>query len=262
PDGSDLSLVAGGLTPQQEAQLERFGQRIDNSPVSSLVLNTGRSWIATEFLCSAIRSDKLHYALVEHGCELWDVRSGQQVDLEYCAAQSPDPAVFAGVLASRQHIRHLIEWFVDDGARQLCDELKFDGQLRAQLDKSWNLTFGVPHELEGDHVYATLQQLVARQPDLAGEFVFHYSRWNRYLDVMGTMDKGAGLALTMSLLEQPLDYSAAIGDGLNDIAMLEKAALPVCPANAEAAVRELCSQRGFVSQQHFVDATLDWLNTL
>ncbi len=260
PDGAPLPLYESECISTDYHRLGQFGELLDNSPVTCFVLNTGRSWQATHFLCQAINSGKLRYALVEHGAQLWDVRSQTPVDIE-----NLDHSIlgFDEALASRNRLQTLVEWFDEEGSRQLAERMSYAGALLHQPDKSWNLTFAVPGELDGDEVFAQLQSLISSSPDFAAaQFTYHYSRWNRFIDVMGGMDKGLGMAAVMALLGLSNPHTAAIGDGLNDLSMLQQARTPVCPANAEPAVIDLCGADGYVSDKRFIAATEDWLSRL
>ncbi len=79
---------------------------------------------------------------------------------------------------------------------------------------------------------------------------------------MGRIDKGDGVEIITSLLAESHNptqaiTSIAIGNGLNDLPMLEVATLPFCPGNAEPEVCEFCRSRsGIVSEHDFIEATL------
>lgn len=261
-DGQELPFKPETLSSSEVAALAELGRCVDASSLDHLVLNTGRSWEATGFLCDAIASRKLRFALVEHGSELWDVMADQKIDFEGVAAVSGHPEALAA-LASTKKIRSLIRWFQDSGRQELCRRMGYGGNLTAQLDKTTNLTFLLPLELDGDQVISVLQELIASHEVFGAEsLVYHHSRANRFVDVMGTMNKGIGLSLTMEHLGYDLAQSAAIGDGLNDIPMLETVAFPICPANSEDAVRKICRENGHASSSLYIGATLEWVAML
>ncbi len=99
------------------------------------------------------------------------------------------------------------------------------------------------------------------------DLVFHHNDTDGYVDVMGPLDKGDGVELITSLFSSTQVPSAAIntiavGNGLNDMPMLQAAEIPVCPANAEPEVKAYCRNHpGVVSDYEFIHATLDWLET-
>ena len=261
PDGTPLALAGHEFTDAEARRLRQFGAVLDGSAARQLVLNTGRSWEATRFICDAINSNKIQYALVEHGAELWDVTKNKPVPFGNTTV-SVIPAL-SQALASRAAIAGLIDWFESEGAFRLAAAVDYSERLPYARDKSWNLTFSVPDALDGDEVFNNLKALIRREPQFqqAG-FVYHYSRWNRFIDVMGTMDKGLGMIATLAHLRMDSPRVAAIGDGLNDLSMLKRATIPVCPANAEAQVIELCQSSGYASKHHFIDGTTDWLAQL
>jgi len=262
PDGRPLAFRKDSLMPHDTKCLAELGRRIDDSPLDHLVLNTGRSWLATRFLADAIASKKLRYALVEHGAELWDIQTGQGIDLMTIARRINHLEAVAA-LASVEAIPKLLSWFKVGGHQALGHRLGYTGTMEAQLDKTKNLTFHLPDGIDGDTALRTLKELINSQSEhQQDQLVYHYSRWNRFVDVMGTMDKGIGLTLAMAHLGIDIERSAAIGDGLNDIPMLMAAALPICPQNAESKVKNLCEPSGTVSSSSYINATLDYLESL
>ena len=262
PDGRPLGFQEDSLVTLDKAGLAELGRSIDDSPIVHLVLNTGRSWLATRFLAEAIASKKLRYALVEHGAELWDTNTGQRIDLMTLALRTGHTEAIEA-LKSVARVPELIRWFEQKGRQELAQRLGYPRALVAQPDKTNNLTFHVPEDLDGDAVLATLKALIQSEPEHQHDrFVYHYSGWNRFVDVMGIMDKGIGLTLTMAHLNTSMKQSAAIGDGLNDIPMLSAAQLPICPQNAELKVQQLCQTAGIVSSSSYINATLDYLKTL
>lgn len=259
-DGAELGFDDASLSAAQANALRNLGRAIDDSPVEQVVLNTGRGWPATAYIGPAIASSKLRYALVEHGAQLWDLHNHTLVDLDELAARSKHPRALAA-LASTRRITGLIDWFADRGAVQLSSLLKFDGVLQVKADKTLNLTFAVPPQVDGDAAVDQLRLLVDRETSFAADgLIYHYSRSNRFIDVMGTMDKGLGVHLTVDYLAGEMSRTAAIGDGLNDLPMLEAVAVPVCPANAEPAVQDLCERRGYRSAASWIGAGHAWLD--
>ena len=258
-DGHPLSYTGDALTGSQQQRLRELGEIIDASPISHFVLNTGRSWEATTFLCDAMECQKLAFAVVEHGAELWDVPNRRAVDLDAIAKHSAIEGL-REALASRHYVAELLDWYHQTGANELCERFDYSEPLDRTLDKSWNLTVSVPDELDSDAVFEHLQRLVEGHESLSqASFTYHHSRWNRFIDVMSTMDKGIGVALVMEHLGIDASLSAAVGDGLNDVSMLERVGTPVCPANAESRVVELCRTHGYASRRDYIDATIDWI---
>jgi len=262
PDGQELAFSNGSLKSVELQKLTELGKAIDASSIEHLVINTGRSWSTTRFLCHAISSTKLRYALVEHGAELWDVKKGQQLDLTKLASESGVDGA-SDALKSTGEIPSLIQWFLDCGRYELAEQCEVSGTLNVEVDKSSNLTFRIPPSLNGDLVIKRLKKLIAAQTNFRSDrFVYHYSSWNHFVDVMGLMDKGIGLSLVMEDLKLDPTCAAAIGDGLNDLPMLLLAGRSLCPANAVAAVRQYCEENGYASSASYIDATFDWLASL
>ena len=258
-DGERIGFSMEMLSSDQRSVLEALGSRLDRSNVTEFVVNTGRSWAATEYLCRTIGSARVRYALVEHGSELWDLATGTHIDLQTFAHDS-GLATIAEALSGVTSVRTLMAWFENEGTEQLCDALGYDGPVGAQLDKRSNLTLPIPDGIDGDVMMASLENIVAAQPQFAAEaFVYHHSRGDRFVDVMGTMDKGLGVELVLRFLEEHRDNAVAVGNGLNDLPMLQAVGLPICPANAEPAVRAFCLDKGHVSPFAYIDATNAWL---
>jgi len=135
------------------------------------------------------------------------------------------------------------------------------------LDKVANLTLDARNGLDSEEIYITLQDVVkSNAPFDSNQLVFHHSAADGYVDVMGQINKSDGVNVVTSLLAQKTNSikninSIAIGNGLNDMPMLEVATIPVCPRNAEPEVRALCQSRsGVVSEYGFIDATLSLLD--
>lgn len=202
---------------------------------------------------------KLAFAVVEHGAELWDVSSRRAIDLDAIAKNSGIEGLH-DALASRHQVAELLGWYHRTGASELCERLGYSESLTRALDKSWNLTVSVPDELNSDAAFEHLRLLIEGHESLSqADFTYHHSRWNRFIDVMSTMDKGLGVALVMEYLGIDISLSAAVGDGLNDVSMLEKVGTPICPANAESSVVDFCRVHGHASTRRYIDATLDWI---
>ena len=78
---------------------------------------------------------------------------------------------------------------------------------------------------------------------------------------MSSIDKADGIRRVTSAVQpaEPI-HTIAVGNGLNDLPMLEAADTPLCPANADATVIQACAH-GVVSPHAYVDATIAWLDS-
>ena len=257
-DGKPLGLEPESLSIEQERALEDLGRLLDRSRITAFVLNTGRSWAATEYLIRSIASAKLRFALVEHGSELWDIEAGQTVDLERLAERNGLPETAAALRTSRR-IGDLIAWFHEAGNARLCRRVGHDGTLTV-LAKNTNLTISTPDPIDGSVLLSALRNLIEVQPEFSEDrFVYHHSKPDGFVDVMGTMDKGLGVELLVRHIDGEFGDTVAVGNGLNDLPMLESVALPVCPANAEPRVKALCRARGHLSSHVYIDTISEWL---
>lgn len=64
----------------------------------------------------------------------------------------------------------------------------------------------------------------------------------RFMEIITAgIDKGVGLSLLSQKLDIPLSEIMAAGDNYNDIPMLQKVGLSVCPANAVDEVKAVCN---------------------
>ena len=143
------------------------------------------------------------------------------------------------------------------------------GTVVPVLDKEANLTLDARDGVDSQLIYNEIKALVNTEaPFPVNELVIHHSLADGYVDVMGKIHKGDGTEVITSLLRklsQSTDalHTIAIGNGLNDMPMLEAVTTPMCPANAEPEVREYCHSRsGIVSEHDYIDATLRWLDDL
>ncbi|MDQ2867185.1 MAG: HAD-IIB family hydrolase [Verrucomicrobiota bacterium] len=104
-------------------------------------------------------------------------------------------------------------------------------------------------EEEMDRITRFIDGARAKQPE------FHYQRNTIYLRFChADYHKGAALAELARLIEIPREAIFAAGDHHNDLSMLDGryAAMPACPANAIAEVKETVrAAGGYVAQREF-----------
>ena len=159
-------------------------------------------------------------------------------------------------------MQELISWFIEHGQDIFAHRLGLDSPLEIHGNQRGNLTFKVPDNQDGEALMASLHNwLTSDSPFTDTSFNYHHSRSDGFIDVMGAMDKGKGIDLAVAYLEANLDQTVAVGNGLNDLEMLQTAGLAICPANAEPEVKAICREIGMVSEHSFINATKDWLRT-
>ena len=237
------------LSPQSD-KLRTLGNSIDRSAIDHLVINTGRSLDDTLPLVKAIGSKKLRYIVAEHGAIYHDMLTDRLIDPGGLITLKLDP------------IKQFISWYNTTGYQIMNQRV---GEMPI-LAKSANLTLDARNDLDARVVFDTLQEIAkAEAPVNFNELVFHFSEADGYVDALGKVDKGDGIKVIKSILadNEPSEKSQivfAVGNGLNDMPMLEMASVPICPANSEPEVKAYCRSRsGFVSRHQCIDATLDWL---
>lgn len=250
---ANTPIPIGGkqLPLSQLEKLGELGRKIDDSSIDHLIINTGRSMVDTLFIVDAIASRKLQYVIAEHGAIYRDVKNKKNL-------------VPQGVLVEKLDVIHkFIHWYRDTGAKILNERVGTEVPI---LDKEANLTLDARNGLDSQYIYNVLQEVVKiHAPFDYSQLVFHHSAADGYVDAMSQVDKGDGVGVVTALLSQMYGTSEniksiAIGNGLNDMPMLEVATIPACPKNAEPEVREFCRSRsGLVSEYEFIDATLKWL---
>jgi hydroxymethylpyrimidine pyrophosphatase-like HAD family hydrolase len=262
PDGAALDIATCILTEQQRFALKEFGELLDSSAVTHLVVNTGRSWQATKFICEAINSTKVRYVLTEHGSELWDLKTNTALDL-MMISEALGLVTIRAALKSVRHVRDLMLWFQTTGNSLVCADMGYPGLISCLDDKTSNLTLRIPSEVDGDSLLSALQASILNEENFAGvEFVFHHNRADGFIDVMGEIDKGMGVELVTRYLGGSYAETFAIGDGLNDLPMFHAVNYPICPANAMVAVQDLCKARGYRSDASYIAAVTTWLTGL
>ncbi|MBL4680166.1 MAG: HAD family phosphatase [Pseudomonadales bacterium] len=260
-DGNPLGFTEETLSVEHATELANLGELLDLSDVEHFIINTGRTWYDTEYLCNAINSRKARYALVEHGSSLWDIQSGQQIDLVTLSKKLGLEHASAA-LATIERVQELIIWFRSGGNNLLANIIDARKPLLLHGNQSGNLTIPVPEGKDGDAVMAAFEKIIQEQPEFAEDsFTYHHSRSDGFIDVMGTVDKGLGVELTIEYLDYDPSKTVAIGNGLNDLSMLSKVALPICPENAEPLVKNMCKDSGISSEHRFIEATRAWLST-
>ena len=259
PDGADMPASFGELEPLQRVTLDELGRALDRSDVADFILNTGRGWQETGFLVEAIASPKLSYVLVEHGAIAWDVKTGATLNLPALASDYGLDKIEAQ-FRSVNRVRALIDWFVDEGSKSLIKSLGFKGTLVPHGGKEVSLTLSVPASLDGGELLSTLRSLIESNTAFSDDdFVYHHGASDGFIDVTGEVDKGTGVAVLTRHLGRNFEDTVAIGNGLNDLPMLEAVDFPICPANSEAPVKKLCSERGRMSSCNYIDAALEWI---
>lgn len=260
PDGSVLDFTTAILTDQQQKAFRDFGALLDSSAVDILVINTGRSWPATKFICDAINSSKIRYALTEHASELWDVKANISLDL----LQMSDKLGMHEIRDAQEsvlRVRELISWFDSTGNRLVASSVGYSGIFHYLRDKTSNLTIQVPQDVDGDDLLSSLKASIESEGAFESDiFVFHYSRAFGLVDVMGQVDKGMGVKVLTKFLGGSTADTYAVGDGLNDLPMLHAVNYPICPANAEPEVQDFCKVNGLVSNSSYIGAVTSWLS--
>lgn len=259
-DGESLDLKDAVLSPQQEFALKGYGAQLDNSPVTSLVINTGRSWSATKFICDAIGSTKLRYALTEHGAELWDYPNDVALDLIQISDELGLEEIRTA-FESVHSVHKLMTWFHATGNSLVCAKIGYPEVMLCMHEKTSNLTIHIPDDVEGDELMSSLKAAIANDDSFSGDnFVFHHNRADGFIDVMGLIDKGMGVEVVTRYLNGNFAETFAIGDGLNDLPMLHAVNYPICPGNAVLEVQELCSAKGHRSSANYIAAVTNWLS--
>ena len=258
-DGATLGFRREELSSSSRTSLQALGKALDASAVDYFVLNTGRSWATSRYLCEEINSTKVRFAFAVHASQLWNVASGEQIDL-LGIAHSLGSADLTKALSGIVEMDRLIEWFAMEGALKLANRLGYPGRFTPAFDKTSNLTFAIPRSIDGHTLVGILKDLIAVEPSInSASFIYHHSAPEGFIDVMPGVDKSTGVALMRGVVGHNNMQTAAIGNGLNDLPMLEAVDIAICPNNAEPQVRAYCSQRGGLSGRNYIGATLDWL---
>lgn len=262
PDGSILDFTTAVLTDQQKKAFRDFGALLDRSAVASLVINTGRSWPATKFICDAINSYKIRYALTEHASELWDVKANISLDL----LKISDKLGMHDIRDAQEsvlRVRELISWFDSTGNRLIALDIGYSGAIHYLRDKTSNLTIQVPHDIDGANLLSALKASIATAGAFKSDnFTFHYSSAFGLVDVIGQVDKGMGVKVLTKFLGGSAADTFAVGDGLNDLPMLHAVNFPICPANAEPEVQDFCKVNGLASNASYIEAVTSWLSQI
>ncbi|MBF0196999.1 MAG: HAD hydrolase family protein [Planctomycetes bacterium] len=244
----------GTLSSEQTSCLEEFALLIDNSPVKSLVLNTGRDYEDTAFIAKAIPSKKLRYLIVEHGAYGWDLQEDHIFNLEELA-QRWGSAQLKERYAELEQIKKIMEWYREEGRIQL--ERTF-GSINI-LGKEANLSLQVPEGFSADHLLSELKTCLLHEfKHLKDKLQFCHSQ--RFVDVLGQIHKSDGALLFCQYLGINAEQSLVVGDGLNDVDIFSIWPNLLCPANAHQDVIRLCHERGgTVSEYDCIQASNHFL---
>lgn len=202
--------------PNQSVKLRELGLKLDNSSIDHLIINTGRSMEEALPIVEGIASHKLKYVIAEHGAIYRDVQNDKPI--------VPD----GPVTGKLELISKFIDWYRETGARILNERVGADVPI---LEKVANLTLDARNGLNSQHIYNVLQDVVkSHAPFDYNQLVFHNSTADGFVDAMSLIDKGDGVSVVSSLLSREFNptksiSSIAIGNGLNDIPMLEAATI-------------------------------------
>ena len=117
----------------------------------------------------------------------------------------------------------------------LEDQLDYKGVDFFKEDKTTCLTI-FSQTLSLEQLYKECKTIIDKE-NLNLYIVKHHD----CIDVLQRgVDKGEALEMLEELDYLNLDETAAIGDGPNDVSMLRKVALPLCPLNSIPDVKKLC----------------------
>ncbi len=245
-DGLELPHREAPLGDYQKQQLAELGRCLDKSNVDMMVVNTGRSLKDTQAIADAVQSRKLAYIIAEHGAVIQHTESRDLVDWNM---SDTDPLV---------GINNLISWYHNEGKNILGKNIQ---KHIEELDKLANLTIVVPKDMDSDEMFAEVQKLIDKNsPFEHADFVFNHSKTDGFVDVMSPIDKGDGLCFIKELVEATDIQTISVGNGLNDLPMMMKTDLCICPSNSEPELIEYCRKRESVISEHaYIDATINWL---
>ncbi|UWQ05938.1 HAD family hydrolase [Aliiroseovarius crassostreae] len=115
------------------------------------------------------------------------------------------------------------------------------------------------HEIS-DRPPAQICKLMAELRALPGSGQFEWAHSTTAIDITPKgISKASGVAQLLGEMELGWGAVAAIGDSQNDLSVLERAALGLCPKNAEASVRECAT---FTSSKPYAEGVKDLLGLL
>lgn len=247
-DGAELPHRDSALSEPQAQRLAELGRSLDTSSIDMMVINTGRSLPDTQAIADAVQSDKLAYIIAEHGAVIHHNESRSLIDWNLAET---DPLI---------GINHLISWYHSEGKNILSENIQNHIE---ELDKIANLTIVIPEGMDSDSMFAEVKTLIEKHsPFDHTDFVFNHSKTDGYVDVMSLIDKGDGLCFIKELVEATEVQTISVGNGLNDLPMMMKTDLCICPANSELELIKFCQTRNSIISEHaYIDATLNWLKT-
>jgi len=252
PDGSEIPIGGQSYSTRQKEFLKVLGQALDESRIDLMAINTGRSLPDSQTLAAAIGSKKLRYMLLEHGAILFDVEKHSQIDWVSSVTNNDKNE------SPLYLIQAFIQWYKTIGHKLLIDRLGTEMHI---VDKVANLTLEIPADIDSAYMYELVRGLIqGESPFDCEEFIFHCNTADGFIDVMSSIDKGDGIDTLCKHIKESSAKTIAVGNGLNDLPMLERADFCLCPENSEREVKEYCrNASGVVSQHRFIEATIRWL---
>ncbi len=234
----------------QSRSLNALGRRLAESPIDLMCINTGRALADTVAIASEINDACMRFVIAEHGASVYDMAAQREIDV-WSGEDNPFDA-----------IQRLLVWYRKTGLAQLEQEF---GRSLNLLDKVANLTIAIPPELDYEPMAAFIgQQIKAEFPAEAGHFVWHHSVADRFLDVMPPITKGDGVRALIHWLKDTGQIETvktiAVGNGSNDLPLLDAVDQFVCPSNSEPVVLEYCRDHsGYAASGAYIAASYEWL---
>ena len=256
-----------GVDPLWEpslTQIEMFkaiDRAVDASPLLHFVINTGRFEPILGNIVKHFRSPKLRYLVMEHGCVIHDRKTGTDLDLE-SVARACGMHQLADRCANLDTMRKLLQWYDVRGEAEMK---RLYGVPMPRLDKIGNLSYAVPHGVDGEDVLTHIEALVREDFTAAELQQLEFCRSDRFIDILPGIHKMDGIELICAYLSIDLRNALAVGDFLNDLSVFEAFDQVMCPANAHPQIIDLTRSKGdsgHISAFPYGAALLDFLGSM
>lgn len=248
-------------SPRQVEMLEAIDRAVDASSLQHFVINTGRFQPVLDNIVKHFRTPKLRFLVMEHACVIHDRKTGTNLNLESMArACGMNP--LAERYANLATMRKLLHWY---DVRGQAEMERHYGAPMPRLDKLGNLSYAVPHGVDGAEVLTRIEALVHQDFTEAEIQQLEFCRSDRFIDILPGIHKMDGIELLCAHLSIDLQNALAVGDFLNDLAVFQSFDQVMCPANAHPQILELTRSKGecgHVSAFPYGAALLDLLGTM
>ena len=237
------------------------------------ILNTGRSMIRAKNIAKLLG---IKYIIYEHGVGIYDVKKDIAVGF-FDYAEKNDFTMKNEVLEAKELLFDVIQLRNHFKAKRptiekellkkiqkyLGDSIGFPNQeVQCLIDcptsirKAGNKYLEIFHRIIRKHLTKNAKKLMRQ-----GKLTVCEGPFGTNMTLI--LSKATGLKIFMEMKKIKKENTAAIGDEIADIKVMENVAIPCCPKNADTKLKSYVKKRkGIISKKRFSEGTIEILQRL